>query len=138
LWLRWWNVAAHVFAAFENHETIIAETPWRSRPSWCRHGAFEAMRAAMSCLSGRVEFQVPTRNMDRCLAPEFIVVFEDFPEIDALRMAKKPGGIVILISLDRGDSHGEIERPTLSAKAATWRWCHGSPASGTREKDCAG
>ncbi len=63
--------------------------------------------------------------MNRHLAPEFIVVLEGSSEVQTLGMTEEPGGVVVFLSLERGNTGHHLETSALSAQRAAGGWGHG-------------
>lgn len=65
--------------------------------------------------------EMPARYVDAGVAPELAVALEHRSKIDPLGVPEEPGGVVVLVALDRGDADGDIEGTAMPPKSAA-RW----------------
>jgi hypothetical protein len=74
---------------------------------------------AVSAASDRTVFsllQVATWDLNSRFDPELVIVLERLTEVQALGMSEEPGGVMVFIAFDGGDSQGDLERPTMLAE----------------------
>lgn len=122
-----WQLSIHQLSSFHQAELVRAEPPRLTLAARTGDLSSKAVRLAADRDSSIPGVEMPARDMNPDLAPEFVVLHKGPAEIDPLGVAHQPGGIVVLRSLHCTDPDGELKRATVGAYGVARGSCHGDP-----------